>query len=281
MMKKILVPTDFSPNSLRAVDYAVQLGRHSHATVCLVHTCNEILENAFAGQQAMTNEYNESILNRARQELSNLQNSIQDTEQLTVTTHIYEGPIRPGIQKAVRDLEADLVIMSTLGHAGLREWIFGSHTAGIISHSEVPVLAIPLEYEWSWPKKLLITIRDKEEARLLHPAFKLAAAFGVAVEVALFSDEDERTALGFMEDARELNRLEEELHRLFPTAHITTAHLSGHRFLETLQEHIEKQSIDILAMITHPRTLVASLFNRSLTRQMAYQSKVPLLAIPI
>lgn len=84
-----------------------------------------------------------------------------------------------------------------------------------------------------------------------------------------------------MEDARELNRLEEELHRLYPAAHVTTAHLSGHRFLETLQEHIEKQSIDILAMITHPRTLVASLFNRSLTRQMAYQSKVPLLAIPV
>lgn len=280
-MKKILVPTDFSPNSLRAADYAVQLARHSHASICLVHTCNEILENAFAGQQAMINEYNESILNKARQELSNLQNSIQDTEQLTVTTHIFEGAIRPGIEKAARDLEADLVIMSTLGHAGLREWIFGSHTAGIISHSEVPVLAIPLEYEWSWPKKLLITIRDKEEAGLLRPAFKLAAAFDAEVEVAFFSDEDERTPIGFMEDARELNRLEEELHRLYPAAHVTTAHLSGHRFLETLQEHIEKQSIDILAMITHPRTLVASLFNRSLTRQMAYQTKVPLLAIPV
>lgn len=280
-MKKLLVPTDFSPNSLRAVDYAVQLARHSQAGICLVHTCNEILENAFAGQQAITNEYNESILNNARQQLSNLQNSIQDTEQLTVTTHIYEGAVRPGIQKAVRDLNADLVIMSTLGHAGLREWIFGSHTAGIISHSDVPVLAIPLEYEWSWPQKLLITIRDKEEASLLYPAFRLATAFGAEVQVALFTDEDERTAMGFMEDARELTVLEETLHRLYPAGHITTVHLSGHRFLDTLQEHIEKQSIDILAMITHPRTLVASLFNRSLTRQMAYQSKVPLLAIPI
>ncbi len=280
-MKKLLVPTDFSPNSLRAVDYAVQLARHSQAGICLVHTCNEILENAFAGQQAITNEYNESILNRARQQLSNLQTSIQDTEQLTVTTHIYEGAIRPGIQKAVRELDADLVIMSTLGHAGLREWIFGSHTAGIISHSDVPVLAIPLEYEWSWPKKLLVTIRDRDEAGLLYPAFRLATAFGAEVQVVLFTDEDERTAMGFMEDARELTVLEEALHRLYPAAHITTAHLSGHHFLETLQEHIEKQSIDILAMITHPRSLVSSLFNRSLTRQMAYQSKVPLLAIPI
>lgn len=280
-MKKLLVPTDFSPNSLRAVDYAVQLARHSQAGICLVHTCNEILENAFAGQQAITNEYNESILNRARQQLSNLQTSIQDTEQLTVTTHIYEGAIRPGIQKAVRELDADLVIMSTLGHAGLREWIFGSHTAGIISHSDVPVLAIPLEYEWSWPKKLLVTIRDRDEAGLLYPAFRLATAFGAEVQVVLFTDEDERTAMGFMEDARELTVLEEALHRLYPAAHITTAHLSGHHFLETLQEHIEKQSIDILAMITHPRSLVSSLFNRSLTRQMAYQSKVPLLAISI
>lgn len=280
-MKKLLVPTDFSPNSLRAVDYAVQLARHSAATICLVHTCNEILENAFAGQQAITNEYNETILNRARQQLTNLQNSIQDTEYLTVTTHIYEGAIGPGIQKAIQELEADLVIMSTLGHAGLREWVFGSHTAGVISHSAVPVLAIPLEYEWSWPKKLLITIREKEETGLLQPAFRLAAAFDAEVQVVLFTDEDERTAFGFMQDARELDLLEENLHRSYPAAHITTAHLSGHRFLETLQEHIEKNSIDILAMITHPRTLVSSLFNRSLTRQMAYQSKVPLLAIPI
>lgn len=279
-MKKILVPTDFSPNALRSVDYAVQLARHSKAAISLVHIAEEVPETVLTGQQAIIYEYSNMANNRAHQQLSLLKESIEATENIEVTTHLYQGSVKNSIQLAAQQLQADLLIMSTMGHSGLKEWIWGSRTAGIISHCPVPVLALPLEYEWAWPKKMLVTIRDVEEAELLAPAFSLAAAFEARIQVALFTDEDQRTAFGFMQDARVLQYLEEKLHRFYPQSHINTVHLSGHRFLDTLQQYVQQENIDILTMLTHPRNLVSGLFNRSLTRHMAYHSKVPLLAIP-
>ena len=39
-MKKILVPTDFSPNANKALDFAVQIAKQAQAEIILVHACN-------------------------------------------------------------------------------------------------------------------------------------------------------------------------------------------------------------------------------------------------
>jgi len=52
---------------------------------------------------------------------------------------------------------------------------------------------------------------------------------------------------------------------------------------ETKAPNLEaaSQMIDILAMLTHKRSFTSSIFNRSMTKQMSYHAKVPLLAIPV
>lgn len=280
-MKKILVPTDFSPNALRAINYAVEIAKRNQASVYLMHATDALLDNVFPGQEKITEDYNTTIVNQANENLDNLRNSIEDTEKVLVNTQLFNGPIKESIHVAASEHDVDLVIMGTLGKSGLKEQILGSKTASIIGRSEKPVLAIPLEYEWSVPAKILLAIKDYSEAeQLLQPVMELADIFGAQLQLALFTDEDKSTAIGYMHDDKTLHLIEEKIQSNYPALHAQAVHLSGSDFLETLNEYVHLNKIDVVCMITHRRNFIDNLFNRSLTKKMAYQSKVPVLAIP-
>ena len=280
-MKKILVPTDFSPNASRAIDYAVQIAKLNQASIYIIHACDQ-LDITFKDRLELKEEYNKTISDKAFNNLEILRRSIEDTEQVLVNTQLYNGPVTDTILLAAKEHEVDLVIMGTLGHSGIKEKIFGSKTAAVIGRTIKPVLAIPLEYDWSIPNKFLLAVNHFDEAAgLVSPVFDLAGIFGAEVEVAVFTDEDIAVAVDYLQDAREVNRFEEILKRKYTLVKINPEHLSGHRLQDTLNDYIHDKQIDLLAMITHRRGLVKSIFNHSMTKRMAYHAKVPVLAIPV
>ena len=145
-MKKILVPTDFSLNADRAIDYAVQIAKLNEATIYLIHACDH-LDTLYMESAIPEREYNKAITDAAFDKLEILRRSIEETEQVLVNIQFYSGPINDTILVAAEEHNVDLIIMGTLGISGLKDKIFGSRTASVISKSKVPVLAIPLEYD--------------------------------------------------------------------------------------------------------------------------------------
>ncbi len=279
-MNRILVPTDFSPNADRAIDYAVQIAKLNQATIYLIHACDHLdplyLENTFSER-----EYNLAITDAAFDKLEMLRRSIEETEQVLVNIQLYNGPVLDTILVAAEEHQADLVIMGTLGITGLRDKLFGSKTAALISSCKVPVLAIPLEYDWSKPARFLLAIKDVDEAiPLLEPAFDLAALFSAEVLITIFTDEDDAGTLDYLVDERVVIRAGEKLKKQHNRVVIKTEHLLGRHFEDSINEYIAKNEIDLLAMITHKRSLIGNLFNHSLTRKMSYHTRVPVLAIP-
>lgn len=280
-MKKILVPTDFSPNAERAIDYAVQIAKLNQATIYLIHACDH-LDTLYMEGAIPKAEYNKTIADEAFNNLEILRRSIEEPEQVLVNIQLYSGPINDTILVAAEEHQADLVIMGTLGVSGLKEKIFGSKTASIISNSKIPVLAIPLEYDWSTPVKFLLAINHfDEDIDTLKPLFDLARVFNTEVQVTIFTDEDVAGASDFLKDAKEIEFMEEKLKKEYEGITITAKHLSGRYFEESITEYIDKNNIDLLAMTTHKRSLISSIFNRSITRKMSYHAKVPVLAIPV
>ncbi|MBL7739399.1 MAG: universal stress protein [Chitinophagaceae bacterium] len=279
-MKKILVPTDFSPNAARAIDYAVQIAKLNEATIYVIHAC-DLLDTTFKDKLELKEEYNKTITDEAFAKLEMIRQSIEDTERILVNTQLYNGPVTDTVLLAAKEHGADLIIMGTLGHSGIKERILGSKTASVIGRTDIPVLAIPLEYEWSEPKKFLLAINHAHEATdIVDPVFDLARVFNAETEVVIFTHEDFAVAVEYVEDAKEIHQIEAVLKDRYKDIVIHPEHLSGQRFGETLDEFIKEKEIDLLAMITHKRNLVSSIFNRSMTKRMAYHTRVPLLAIP-
>lgn len=52
------------------------------------------------------------------------------------------GSVDQAIVDAARDLQCDLIVMVTHGRGAFAELVFGSHTKGVISRSQLPVLVL-------------------------------------------------------------------------------------------------------------------------------------------
>lgn len=279
-MDRILVPTDFSPNADRAIDYAVRIARLNESTLYLIHACDNLDPLYIEG--SMTHmEYNQKIMDEAFEKLDIRRKSIEDTEGVLVNIQLYSGTVLDTIMVAAQEHKAELIIMGTLGISGLHDRLFGSKTASLISESKIPVLAIPLEYDWSQPGKFLIAIKDVDEALpLLDPAFELASLFNAEVHVTLFTDKDDGGAMDYISDDRLITRAETKLKGQHQQVRIKKEHLLGGDFEESINEYIAQNDIDLLAMVTHKRSLLSRLFHQSITRKMSYHTRVPVLAIP-
>ena len=279
-MKTILVPTDFSPNAARAIDYAVQVAKKNNSTLLLVHACDHIdnlgLEAGFPKAA-----YNKQVADEAFASLEVIRQSIEETEKITVKTELYGGPVVDTVLAAAEEHKPDIIIMGTMGITSLRDRIFGTNTSAVIRRAAVPVLAIPLEYDWRLPKCLLLAVNRLDEATgKTQAVFELAAVFGAEVRLVVFTDEGSAEVVDFAGDEITIRKAEEELRKKYPALTIHAGHLSGRYFEESINEYINVIGADMLAMTTHKRTLLENLFNRSLTRMMSYHAHVPVLAMP-
>ncbi|MBY0477705.1 MAG: universal stress protein [Chitinophagaceae bacterium] len=279
-MKKILVPTDFSPNANKALDFAVQIAKQAKAEIILIHAF-DLIDTVFKDHQNVYKEHNQNIIEKTNANLSLLKKNIEGTGNLSVSIKLYKGKVTDTILQASEEHHADLIIMGTLGVSRLKEKIFGSKTAGIIGKINVPVMAVPLLSEWGIPEKILLVVNDfEEQPDIINPVFELAAMFNAIVHIAIFTDIDSAEAVDYLEHKRSITSCEERLKAHYKNTNIRSVHLSGHKFQETIEEYILEQGIDIVTMVTQKRTFVESIFNPSITKKMSYHTRVPLLVIP-
>jgi nucleotide-binding universal stress UspA family protein len=279
-MKKILVPTDFSPNADKALDYAINIAKKSKATIILVHIC-DLLDVTLNVQEGADETYNKKDPFGLRKKLSVYSRSIKAAEGVKVQTKLYRGLVAEVIVDAAKDLFADLIVMGTLGNAGVTERIFGGKTAAVISKTTVPVLAIPLLSEWRRPSKILLALKNFSEgnAGIIKIASELADLFNAKLQVVKFLqtsvDPDKISAI---KKASSLyaRKLKNDSTRIA----VQLSKPETGNFEKSLDQFLSKNKVDIIAMVTHKRSFIQTLLKPGKTKRMSYRANIPLLALP-
>lgn len=141
-MKHILVPTDFSESSDRALAMALELARAFDSRVTLLHVWS-IPNMGYA--EALTWPV-EDMQRAARK-------SLDEAAEATlkrypkVDTLLREGLEWKQIIEAVNELRCDIVVMGTHGRHGLSRLVLGSVAEKVVRLSNVPVLTVGLPKE--------------------------------------------------------------------------------------------------------------------------------------
>lgn len=280
-MKTILVPTDFSLNANKALNYAAEFAKLARSKIIILHVTD--LTHASINENVILPEnFDREIIDSANKELGILVSATSFITGGIVEQQLYNGFVTDAIQQACKENAVDLIIMGTLGNAGIREKLFGSITAKIISHAEVPVLAIPLMYEWEIPQNILLAVKEfKEDAAVLNPVLKIASILQTPIHVSIFTDEDNAHAVDYLQNSRDLESFTNNLQTANESIQIKTAPLYGHQFEEAIVDYIAENNTGLLVMITHKRTFLESIFNKSMTKKMSYHTNIPLLSLPI
>ncbi|HKV24218.1 MAG TPA: universal stress protein [Candidatus Acidoferrum sp.] len=134
---KILVATDFSETSLRALEHALSLARHYGSRIFLAHVIPLDL--------LMSPELSEAPLEGLRRAAHEGMERIQNSGRLVGVRHeeiIEEGYLWPSIESLIQQHGIDLVVVGTHGRAIVPKMLLGSTAEEIFRQSRIPVLTV-------------------------------------------------------------------------------------------------------------------------------------------
>ena len=137
---KILVPLDFSPASLKALDYAVSMAKQFHAAIHLVHVYppDEAASAPGAGHLLLQSA---EAIERLNEELTGIHRKHVSTFR-PENCHIRAGRPYEQIINLARGVDADLIALSTRGHSGLKHLLLGSTAERVVRSAPCPVFVV-------------------------------------------------------------------------------------------------------------------------------------------
>lgn len=134
-LKRILVPIDFSDCSIKALKYAAPLARQTGATLTLIHVFKRVSVAAdILDMETNLCEYDDRELRELAQREIGGQSGINFLVGAGMPSH--------EIVRAAKDVEADLIVISTHGRTGLNHLIMGSTAEAVVRHAPCPVLVV-------------------------------------------------------------------------------------------------------------------------------------------
>lgn len=139
---KTLVPIDFSDYSKNSLRYAVNFAEKFNAEIILLYVVEPILypTDLTLGQIVLPS-VDIDLEARAREELEKLVNTEIRPEQ-KVKTLIKSGKPYIEIIETAKEEDVDLIIISTHGHSGIEQVLFGSTTDKVVRKAPCPVLTL-------------------------------------------------------------------------------------------------------------------------------------------
>lgn len=149
LIRSILVPTDLSAESRRAVDFAVLLADKFEATLELLHVWEPLrylppdAMLAVPGWSPLSVE--DFARQEARRELEELARSLRKEGRL-LRTRLEVGAAAPTILDVAGEA-FDLVVMGTHGRTGLSRLVLGSVAQKVVAGAPCPVLTVRGELE--------------------------------------------------------------------------------------------------------------------------------------
>lgn len=142
-IRRILVPTDFSRASLKAVDYAADLAASVGAEIVLLYVEDtnyalpELIYDGPAAARVM-----EEAHRAAQHQLAEL-GERQRKSGIKVHVLLRVGPAAATILRAAEKLRADWIVVGTHGRTGRGHTLLGSVAERVIQGTSCPVITVP------------------------------------------------------------------------------------------------------------------------------------------
>lgn len=274
-MTKILVPTDFSPTAEIAFRFAVNLASKIQSEVVLYHVFTP-LENPYIDTEAERDDYNKKTSGELHQQLDDLKSRLEsEFSSVAISTELGRSPIIESILSYAETNNFKMIVMGTQGATGIKKVVIGSQAARVIEDTKIPVLLVPDEFTGEIPRKILFaTTYDVNDKEPLSSVLEWTSPLKPTITIAHISDNENKENDATMEDYQ--NAVPE----IFDSSHLSFKHIDATYSIETLEKLTVQHPYDMLSMIRRKKSFLGRLFFKSLSRDMAYLTKYPLLIIP-
>jgi len=276
-MLSILLPTDFSENSMNAIKYALEFFKYQRTTFYFMHAYqNEFYDHDELSSREVFNDVLDNIRNDSHNNLKNLIAEVKKTAPNPRYTYHTISAYNTLVEEANLIADAkniDLIVMGTKGKSDERHIVFGSKTFQVLKYVQCPVLAIPSKYTNTQPKRILFPTDymmpyKRRELKLLSI---LAKSYRSHIDVLHVSkskklsirQEDNKDFIADTLCDNEVNFYRED----------------SKKIADTIKTYIKDKNVDMITMVNTQHSFLEDMLFPSNIDKISIDLKIPLLAM--
>ena len=291
----ILVPTDLSGESHKALRYGAALAKKFSAELHVVYV--EEIDYAIPGPALLGS----NPLACDTEEARNIQEHLRAEVGTSVspTFHGHTGRAYDQICRFARELNADLVVMATHGRTGLKRLMLGSNAERVVQHSTSPMLIVREherellsdEAEVAIGAILVPTDFSASSRKAAEYAVELARQFGARVvlfhsfTVPQFVTTDPCGPQHVGPALEEVQAAaEQQMQEFIDAGDLSGVNISTHvcagAAAEQICEFAQREKMDLIVTSTHGRTGLMHVLIGSVAEHVVRHAQCPVLVMP-
>jgi len=275
-MYKILVPVDFSKKSDSAVKMSAQIGKKIKSEIHLLHLVE--LPSGIVDMGAGSNfsiPASMMYLRKVKEKIIHLKNTFFDSDHIIKYSIKFENPFE-GITNYATKNDANLIVMGSKGVSDFEEMIIGSNTEKVVRTSNIPVIVVKTDTNKFKFKKLVFASNYDEENKVAFSDFlAFAKKFNSQIHLLKIntisnfesSYETHKKIINFIQDFN--------LKRKTITIYNDISVVKG------IINFAKDIDADIIAITTHGRSGLSSLFNGSIAKSVSKNVLRPVITFKI
>jgi nucleotide-binding universal stress UspA family protein len=273
-MKTIIVSTDFSPAATNATNYAADMALAIDADLLLLHVYQ--VPVSFTDVPVVMVSVDD-LRKNIEEQLAQLKKNIE---------HVTSGKIKIYTEARMGDVVDELVLLSdhvrpfaivmgTKGHTAMERVLFGSNTLTAVKKLHWPVICVPPGKEFGKGIKKIGLACDFKKVVNTTPADTikdLVKEFNGELHVLNVDYDNRQFDSETPEQSALLHNMLEELK---PQYHF----IKCKDIEEGINEFADENNLDLVIAIPKRHTLLDGLFKKSSTRQLVFESHIPVICV--
>ena len=286
VVRRIMVPVDFSDYSFNACRFAISLAARYKAEVKLVHVFyNPAMDvSPYADHYSYQIKLVESlreIEKSARENMLKLEHKLnlwcikENVSHVRISTKLINGYSTDELLEYSDKYKPALIVMGTRGLTRDNYKAFGRVVNKVIENSTVPVLALPsgtITTIGEIKSLMYATDLDPSDYSALNRLIQMLRPFKIKIHCVHICFVEKKPW-----DTVKLNELKAHLLSEYKGVNISFNNIISDNILNGLETYIRENNIDALAVTTHKRNLLEKMFIPSVSRKIYSETGKPLL----
>ena len=277
-MKKILLPTDFSNNSWNAICYALEFFKTEKCEFQILHTYTPTfyrIDYMMGGPPFSALPDKGVDIAQAGLDKTLVDIKLKFNNPLhTFKTLSSFNTLTIEILELSESKNFDLVVIGTQGATGAKEIFLGTHTVHVIRKSKIPILVVPVGYEFKKIKSIIFPTdygqlyREKDIKLLIN----LSTTHNAKLTILHIKEEYD------LVDEQKVNK--KALKDYFKNISSEFVEERGKLMPEAIRTYIEEHQTGLLVMMSRKHSFLERLIVKSNVDFIGYHTKIPFLVIP-
>ncbi|MEP5256256.1 universal stress protein [Winogradskyella rapida] len=275
----ILLPTDFSENSLNAISYAIDFYKAVKCNFYLLNVC--LMDSFMAGDSSTTptaSQIEELYVKPSKQRLANVLSTLNDEGKINENHHFFTlteyGFFLESIRKQVLEQKIDVLVMGTKGASGLKQYIVGSNTGDVITKVKCTTLVVPEAATYKPLKEIAFPSDFNMSYNLptLEPLSEILKASNANLRMVHVHKKDIELSV------EQLNNID-IFKTYFDAYNPSFDYIENRNVEDAIQSFVETKAIDMMVMVAKNLNYFQSILFHSKVEKISYHTDIPFLVL--